>query len=233
MNRKLIPALVAGTVFVTQPAADAAGLFEFTSLLNQAFQNLSAILNEEIAEQYDPEVARLIQVTVNDAVGVLGLPAPYDTAQNLEAAFSELPQTDITLPVPVSEVQAIQRNVNRALVRQQSNSLLGQDGQEAALQRTEDIGTLVQQTQQHADTALSAISTQAVIKEMTQQQARSAELLGALHTETLQSRQDTATQSLALADISESLDQQLTGRALERRGEAITSLRQAAAARLF
>jgi hypothetical protein len=233
MKRAFIPALVAGTLALSQAATHAATLFEFTGLLNQAFQDLTGLLNDEIAEHYDPDVARLIQGTVNSAVGVLGFPAPYDTAQGLEAQISTLPQAEITIPVPASEVGFVQRDVNRDLLRQQTDTVLGQTGQEAALQRTEDVETLVLQTQVHADTAMTAISTQAAIKEMAQQQARSVELLGALHTETLQSRQDTATQSLAIADISESLDQQLTGRALERRGEAMTTLRQAAAARLF
>ena len=233
MKRTWLPALMAGTLALTQVAANAAALFEFTGLLNQTFQDLTGLLNDEIAEHYEPDVARLIQGTVNSAVGVLGFPAPYATAQGLEAQFSTLPQSEITLPVPASDIDSVQRELNRDLLRQHTETIIGQAGQEAALQRTEDVEALVLQTQGHADTAMTAISTQAAIKEMAQLQARSAELLGALHTETLQSRQDTATQSLAIADISESLDQQLIGRSLERRGEAVTTLRQAAAARLF
>ena len=57
--------------------------------------------------------------------------------------------------------------------------------------------------------------------------------MGAVHAELIESRKDTAAQSLALSDISEALDQGLSTEQAERRGEAITGLQQAANARLF
>ncbi|MEM8648344.1 MAG: hypothetical protein AAGF86_18675 [Pseudomonadota bacterium] len=233
MKRKVIPALVAGTLAATQFAAHAADFFDLTDLLQDVYRELTGHVNKAIAEDYDPEVASLIQGAVNTTVGTLGFTAPYEMAQELDRRFTVLPQSDVTEPVPASQASAVVRNVNRDLLRQQIETVLGQDGQQTAEEITEDVTAAVDQTQQHAETAQSAISTQAAIKEMAQQAAISAELLGALHTETLQGRQDTAAQSLALADISESLDQQLTGKQLERRNEAVMGLQQAAAARLF
>lgn len=233
MKTKVIPVLIAGTVSLTQVAAAAADRVDFNALIQDAYRQLSGILNEEIASDYDPEVAAIVQGTVNNALGVLGFPAPYQVTEDLENRLAALPQPDITEPVPASQEAFVRRDLNRDLLRQQIDTVLGEDGQITIDDKTEDIAQIVSESQQHAERAETAISTQASIKQMAQQQARSAELLGALHTETIQSRQDTAAQSLALVDISESLDQQLTTRQAERRGEVISGLEQAAVSRLF
>ncbi|MDB9526958.1 hypothetical protein PN498_13240 [Oscillatoria sp. CS-180] len=233
MNKKLIPAFIAGTLCLTQTAASAAGLVDFTGHFNNAFQDLLHVLEDTIAEEYSPQIAGLMQKAVNQAVGVFGYPAPYTVAESIEEQLGELPQPDVTQPVPMSETADMEQTFNRDLLSQQIETVLGKSGQDAAAQRTEGVESLISQTQSHADRAQAAVSTQAAIKEMVQLQADSAALLGTLHRETLQSRQDTAAQSLAVVDISESLDQQRDIHRLERRGEVLTSLEQAAAARLF
>ena len=228
-----VAALLSITVTVTEVAANTAGLFDFTDLVTDAYRELSGFINDAIADEFDPDIAALLQGTVNNARGVLGLADPNQLVKGIEDDLSTLPQADITQAVPGSTITRTARDLNRKLTTQQAATLLSQDGQQQTQDKLDDVAATVAQTEQHASNALAAISTQAAIKEMAQMHSRSTELLGAVHTELLQGRQDTAVQSLALADISASLDQQLTVSELQRRGDVLTGLELAAFARLF
>lgn len=228
-----VVAVLMTTMTVTEVAANAAGLFDFTDLVTDAYQDLSGLINDTIATEFEPEVAVLLQGTVNNARGVLGLADPTVLEQGIEDRLDSLPQPDIIQPVPGSEASLMTRDLNRKLTEQQAAALLSQEGQQQTQTKLEDIAAVVQLTEDHANSAQVAISTQAAIKEMAQMHSRSTELLGAVHTEILQGRQDSAIQSLALADISASIDQQLTIDGLQRRGDVLTGLELAAFARLF
>ena len=207
--------------------------FDLSRVLGQAYRQLEQALSETIADNFEADTAGLLQEVIGRATGVLGFPSPAALARELEGELAALPQPDVTQPVPVAESGALSRDLNRLLLREQIETVLGQDGQRLAQEKVETTASAVATTEQLAWQADAAISTQAAIKAMALQQAQSTALMGAVHTELLQSRQDTAAQSLALQDISASLDQQLTTQQAERRGEAITGLQQAAAARLF
>lgn len=233
MNKQAIAAFTAATIGLVQVSADAADFIDFVGVLTDSYQHLTSQLTAEIDEHYDGPVADIVQSTTRNALGVLGFPDPAQLSHDISQQFDTLPQSDITQPVPVTQSAMVIRQLNRDLLREQSATVLSLDGQQQLMNETHHVTDTVWQTQVHADTAQAAISTQQAIKEMAQLQARQAELLGSMQTALLQSRQDTAVQSLALADISENLDRQLTSEQLLRRAEVQATLQQAAQARLF
>lgn len=190
-------------------------------------------LNELIADTLPPELAPALQGIVANATGILGFPAPGELARQLEEELGSLPQNDITESVPSATLSGIERELHRTMLYQQVETVLGIDGQGLTRDKVNAVGSMVQQNAQLAAAAQGAVSTQEAIKAIAQQEAQNSALLSTLHTELLQNRQDTAAQSLALMSVSESLDQQLSNKQLERRGEVFTSLQQAALARLF
>ena len=241
MKKKTIPVVITpvitgvitGLLLSTQWAAHAAGLIDLDGYFQNAWGQFNSLLHEAISENYDPEVAALLQRSVNQALGTLGIPDPTQVALDLDRRLIGLPPGDITQPVPITRAAIVARDFNRELLRQQATTVLGQGGQQATQARAQQIANTVWQSQAHADAALAAISTQETIKQMAQLQARQTDLLGGLHSDLMQSRQDAAIHALALADISETLDQQWQAEQLERRAEVVNSLQQAALARLF
>lgn len=207
------------------------GSWGYTGLVQQAQADLRRVITSKIQEAIDPDLAPILQSAIERAIGAQGVLDPSELAKRIEQELSTLPQTDITEPVPSSK--AVERQANSLVVEQQIEAVLGQAGQERTQQKAELSTAAVEQSRQLANTAQAAVSTQEAIKAMALQQANSSDLLGAMHQELLQSRQDSAVQSLSLNDIAETLDQERTARQAERRGDAITGLEQAAAARLF
>lgn len=242
-NHTRIAFLVAASFLMTGSPANAQSLidtrsFEFESInvsryVSDVYRRATNVLNKNIADNFETDTANLLQNIIGNAVGVLGFPSPIAISEQLEGELAGLPQADITKPVPMAESGTINRELNRVLIGEQIAAVLGEDGQRISREKAETTAAVVLTNEQLAVQANTALSTQAVMKAMAQQQARSTALMGAVHTELLQSRQDTAAQSLALTDISATLDQQLTTQQAERRGEAITGLQQAAAAGLF
>jgi hypothetical protein len=124
--------------------------------------------------------------------------------------------------------------VDRQLTRAQVDAVLGQSGQAATFSdKITWIEDTIGQVQQHADSAQTAVSTQAAIKQMAQQNARQSEILGAVQSELLQSRQDAQLTNLNLANMSQNLDQEARARRLQSLGNALDTLQISAQARLF
>ncbi len=205
--------------------------WDYSRMVTTAQQDLRRVVNSSIDKYISPELAPVFRQSVNDAIGTLGIASPQQTAENIEDELVNLPQGDITQAAP--SAAQITRRANHLLIDQQIEAVLGQEGQSIAQQKLDTAAVSVNQTRQLASTAQVAVSTQDAIKAMAQQQANTSDLLGSMHLELLQSRQDTATQSLALNDIAETLDQETLMRQAERRSEAIAGFEQAAAARLF
>jgi len=110
---------------------------------------------------------------------------------------------------------------------------LSQSGQAATRDKITWMENTIGQVQQHADSAQVAVSTQDAIKAMAQQNARQSEVLGAVQSELLQSRQDTQLTNLNLANISQNLDQEARARRLQDLGSALDTLQISSQARLF
>lgn len=238
--------LAAGSALLTMMGGNAATLAEpflqetglfipdiVFSTYGDVYTDAAAFLNGLITDAYGPELGPVFQDITNNALGVLGIPSPAELARNLEEELRSLPQGDITETAPAATAPSIQRDINRSVLSQQINAVLGKDGQAVTQNKANAVASMVQQNAQLAVTAQQAVSTQDAIKAMAQQEAQNTALLSTLHTELQQNRQDTAAQSLALISVSESLDQQLNTQQLERRSEVFADLEQAALARLF
>jgi hypothetical protein len=123
--------------------------------------------------------------------------------------------------------------IDRQLTRAQVDAVLSQSGQAATRDKITWMENTIGQVQQHADSAQVAVSTQDAIKAMAQQNARQSEVLGAVQSELLQSRQDTQLTNLNLANISQNLDQEARARRLQDLGSALDTLQISSQARLF
>ena len=201
-------------------------------IFRQAFEEVRAYVEQTITDVMDSLPGELDGV-IHNAVGDLGLVDPNlvrsEIAEELAATLTgDLAQSDT-----VQAAAETANEIDRQLTRAQVDAVLSQSGQAATRDKITWMENTIGQVQQHADSAQVAVSTQDAIKAMAQQNARQSEVLGAVQSELLQSRQDTQLTNLNLANISQNLDQEARARRLQALGSALDTLQISSQARLF
>ena len=202
------------------------------SIFQQAFADVQTYLQDLLTGSLNRFPEGLEGVILN-AVGDVGLIDPNQMRSDIA---DELVQTLVGDLVKSDSIYAgleMANEVDRQLTRLQIDTVLSQDGQATFSNKIRWLESTVGQVQQRADSAQVAISTQDAIKQMAQQNALETQVLGALQSELLQSRQDTQLTNLNLSNISQSLDQESRARRLQGLGNALDTLQISSQARLF
>lgn len=202
------------------------------SLFRQSFESTKAYVEQTIADWIAPlpgDLHSVIQTTLGD----LGLMDPNQVRAAITEELTTTLERDLVQSDSLYASLELANEVDRQMTRAQVDAVLGQGGQSATRDKITWIEDTIGQVQQHADTAQTAVSTQSAIKQMAQQNARQSEILGAVQSELLQSRQDAQLTNLNLANMSQNLDQEARARRLQALGNALDTLQISAQARLF
>lgn len=202
------------------------------SLFRQSFESTKAYVEQTLADWIAPlpgDLQGVIQTTLGD----LGLMDPNQVRAAITEELTATLERDLVQSDSLYASLELANEVDRQMTRAQVDAVLGLGGQSATRDKITWIEDTIGQVQQHADTAQTAVSTQAAIKQMAQQNARQSEILGAVQSELLQSRQDAQLTNLNLANMSQNLDQEARARRLQALGNALDTLQISAQARLF
>ena len=202
------------------------------SIFRQAFETSKTDIAQTISDLLAPLPGDLEGV-VQNALGDLGLVDPNRARSAISEELTSILAGDLAQSDRIYAGLETANEIDRQLTRAQVDAVLGQSGQAATRNKITWIEDTIGQVQQHADSAQIAVSTQAAIKQMAQQNARQSEILGAVQSELLQSRQDAQLTNLNLANMSQNLDQEARARRLQALGNALDTLQISAQARLF
>lgn len=197
--------------------------------LNHQLESLRGYLNQIMADKLKPlseSLGKDIDAAVGDATGVLGLPDPIKSRDEVEkVASSSLG--------PVYSADSATNEVDRQITRGAVYSTLGKEGQEqikAQADKTQNSVALVQQT---ATAAQGEVVTQNVMKQIALQNAQTGAILGSIRADGLQAAQRQEMTNLNLTNISRSLDGQNQAKQAEIVGAGLDTLRITSRARLF
>jgi hypothetical protein len=218
-----------------RPAAASQVDTTFTDIFGifcQAFEISKTYVEQTISGLLTPLPGDLEGV-IQNALGDLGLVDPNRVRSEISTELATILEGDLAQSDSIYAGLETANEVDRQLTRAQVDAVLGQTGQAATRDKITWIEDTIGQVQQHADSAQTAVSTQAAIKQMAQQNARQSEILGAVQSELLQSRQDAQLINLNLANMSQNLDQEARARRLQELGSALDTLQISAQARLF
>ncbi|MBE9113169.1 hypothetical protein IQ273_27690 [Nodosilinea sp. LEGE 07298] len=240
MNPRLRVALIpilAATLLVAPIKPVAASQVDTTftdifGIFRQAFETSKTYVEQTIADLLTPLPGDLEGV-IQNALGDLGLVDPNRVRSAIAEELTTILEGDLAQSDSIYAGLETANEVDRQLTRAQVDAVLGQSGQAATRDKITWIEDTIGQVHQHADSAQTAVSTQAAIKQMAQQNARQSEILGAVQSELLQSRQDAQLTNLNLANMSQNLDQEARARRLQSLGSALDTLQISAQARLF
>ncbi|WOD39874.1 hypothetical protein [Nodosilinea sp. E11] len=232
----LIP-ILATTLLVAPVRPTAASQVDTTftdifGIFRQAFETSKTYIEQTISGLLTPLPGDLDGV-IQNALGDLGLVDPNRVRSEISTELATILEGDLAQSDSIYAGIETANEVDRQLTRAQVDAVLGQTGQAATRDKITWIEGTIGQVQQHADSAQTAVSTQAAIKQMAQQNARQSEILGAVQSELLQSRQDAQLTNLNLANMSQNLDQEARARRLQELGNALDTLQISAQARLF
>ena len=230
------PLLTATLLLIPVESASASQvdtLFEdIFGIFRQALEDAKTYIDETISEQLDSLPGEM-DVVIQNVRGDLGLIDPNQARSEIADTLAQSLEGDLAQSDRVYAATETANEVDRQLTRAQIDSILSEEGQTATREKITWIEDTISQVQQHGDSAQVAVSTQEAIKHMAQQNSRTSEVLGAVQSELLQSRQDNQLANLNLSNISQSLDQETRARRLQSMGNAMDTLQISAQANLF
>lgn len=235
--RVLIAPLLATTLLLgpveSASASQVDRLFQdIFGIFRQAFDDARAYIDQTLSEQLG-ELPGDMDVVIRNAQGELGLIDPNQARLGITEELSSTLEGDLALSDRIQAAAETANEMDRQLTRAQVDTVLSEEGQTATREKITWIENTIGQVQQEADSAQAAVSTQDAIKHMVQQNARQSEVLGAVQSELLQSRQDDQLANLNLTNISQSLDQETRARHIQALGSAMDTLQISAQTRLF
>lgn len=219
------------TGLMATPAMAFYGFDAFTALINAGFNELDSLFTELIDDTFGDNAPE-IHAAVQEAQGALGLPDPIEVEERIQAELEYQIGGVLSLD-PDNQTIDYTHGVDRGATRAQAGSILSQNGQQRVVERMQQVALTTQEIGFHADNAQVAISTQAAIKEIAQQNARQAELLGTVELELINSRVDTQLGNLTMVNISETLDQERRHRLSQQQATVQTLQTLAVMAELF
>lgn len=211
MKKKiLIPSIVGCLIAVAVPALGFGGL-SITDVVNQAYTDLFRIGQEEIAEVVGDDFA---QFDILD--GVNPLTGTIETLESREALIKAHNPADIIDDTPGSrEGRELANILDQAAARQRAEPIIGEAGQRILQDKLTHSSDALARIQAATDATFKATSTQESIKYLSQLNLETAELLAAMRLEVMDARVDSQYQSLNVANLSETLDEERRERLLQ------------------
>lgn len=214
------------TTLPFQGANPLAQVFEqFTSQLGSLQNYVLSILSDKI-EPLAESLGKDLQTAIDEAVGALGLPDPTVAREKVEKIGAG---TD----APVNPVETATNEVDRQITRAVSTSTLGKEGQERQKEQVQRTQQSIERVQQQATAAQGEVVTQNVMKQIAQQNAQQAAILGAMRADGLKQQQSQDLANINLTNISRSVDGQNQAKQRETVGQGFQNYRTTAKARLF
>ncbi|WP_235018972.1 hypothetical protein [Tolypothrix sp. NIES-4075] len=198
---------------------------QFTSQLGSLQSYVSSILSDKI-QPLAESLGGDLQAAIDEAMGALGLPDPT-------VARKEVEKIGAAIDAPVNPVENATNEVDRQITRAVSASTLGKEGQERQKEQIQRTQQSIERVQQQATTAQSEVVTQNVMKQIAQQNAQQAAILGAMRADGLKQQQSQDLANINLTNISRSVDGQNQAKQRETVGQGFQNYRTTAKARLF
>lgn len=197
----------------------------FNEQVSSVQEYADGILNDKLkalTETISPEY----QGIVSDVTGALGLPDPTQVRKKTEEVASN---SDNIL----YGGDRVANEVDRQAARASANSLLSQNGQQHLQEAYERTQSSVQTVGQQAQAAQGEVVTQNVMKQIAQQNAESAKLMGGVQSSLLKSNEQQAQANTQLTNMSRTMDGQTQAANAERVGAGFSNLGVASQAGLF
>jgi len=137
------------------------------SLFRQSFESTKAYVEQTLADWLTPLPGDL-QGVIQNTLGDLGLMDPNQVRAAITEELTTTLEQDLVQSDSLYASLELANEVDRQMTRAQVDAVLGQGGQSATRDKITWIEDTIGQVQQHADSAQTAVSTQAAIKQMAQ-----------------------------------------------------------------
>ncbi|MEM9803956.1 MAG: hypothetical protein AAF959_01660 [Cyanobacteria bacterium P01_D01_bin.56] len=205
----LIPSIAACLITLTVPALGFGGL-SISDVVNQAYSDLLRLAQQEIAAVTGDDFAQLdILVDVNPLTGTT------ETLELREALLAaDDPAAIIDETVASREGREIANILDQEAARQRAEPIIGAAGQPILQDKLNHTNDALTRIQAATEASFAATSTQESIKYLSQLNLETAELLAAMRLEVMDARVDGQYQSLNMANLSETLDEERRRRLL-------------------
>jgi hypothetical protein len=197
--------------------------------LRQQLDSWNAYVSSILSDKLKPLAESLggdLQAAINETMGVLGLPDPTQTRKKVEEIGAHS-------TVPINNAERTANEVDRQVTRAVADMTLGKAGQQLTKEQVEKTHELIQQVQEQAEAAQGEVVTQNVMKQIADQNAQTAAILGAMRADGLRLQQSQDLANTNLTNISRAVDGQSQAKARETVGQGFENYRTAAKARLF
>lgn len=183
---------------------------EFEGFFSSLEEHFNGLIDEVLAVVSDEGIGELGQLEgdLNATVGELGLPDPEE--------LSELVLEELGLQVGTQGAKEINDRVFREIARSSANTVLSKEGQQRTRAEMEATQSAVEQASRIAEKVKSATSSQEVLKNLGDQNAQIAQVLGQVALGEQQRRIDGAMTNSQLANIDEKLEGERVIQDLER-----------------
>jgi len=152
--------------------------------LRQQLDSWNAYVSSIIGDKLKPLAESLggdLQAAINETMGVLGLPDPTQTRKKVEEIGAHS-------TVPINNAERTANEVDRQVTRAVADMTLGKAGQQRTKEQVEKTHELIQQVQEQAEAAQGEVVTQNVMKQIADQNAQTAAILGAMRADTRSDR---------------------------------------------
>lgn len=205
---------VFGLILTTAQTGFAQDLWgDLSELFYETYAEGKVYLDEWVAEQFG-EYAPIFNEVLNDSLGASGMSDPLLVREQIQEGVIRLDRTfDLSHPPAVVQSGELIKELERERLRTHAAaSTLGREGQAAVREKMARVNETIFATQEFGYQAMEAFSTQEAIKQIAQQNASNAELLGALHQEIANGRTDEQIESQVLANVSQTLDEERKAR---------------------
>ncbi|NEQ78592.1 MAG: hypothetical protein F6K23_39755, partial [Okeania sp. SIO2C9] len=192
---------------------------------NQIKSFFSATVDEALAELSQTVEADL-QAAIDGAIGKLGLPDPELLRTQIEEKLSISEE-------PLYSGDLASNEVDRQITRAQASTTLGEEGQKQTFEELKSTQNSVLSVKSAAEAAQREVITQNVMKQIAQQNAQQAAILGALRADSIDEAKRQELTNLNLTNISRAVDGQNQAQQQEKVGAAFEALRTTSLAGLF
>ena len=135
---------------------------------------------EDYVKNFSQSLDNDIQVAIDETIGDLGIPNVVELRKKIGKTISN---SDAYVEGVGRARNQAENEVNRAII----NAKFNQEGQEETKRKTQLIQQNIEDIQRFNINAQESVSTQKVVKDLTQEQQKIGEMLGAMQSHNLQS----------------------------------------------
>ena len=206
-----VAGITAALIVSTLPAlAFTLGDQSLSDVVNRSYETLFNLGREQTQDIVGDDLGAIdILAGVNPLTGTLETLKSRDVLIEQEDATAIVGET-----VGVREGREVANSLDQAAARQRAEPLIGEVGQPLLQDKLTHTSDALARIQAATEASFAATSTQESIKYLSQLNLETAELLGAMRLELMDSRVDSQYQSLNIANLSETLDEERRERLL-------------------